>query len=129
MKVISERLQKAEEYLREAEFIYKEKIGNMHVLANLYHSMINSLFALFDVRDTGNLTHADIIERFEREYIQTGKFERGFADAINFAYHITHQCDCDKMKPPEDEEIERLFPAAKGLLEMVLHLRGGTATS
>jgi|Deesub1362A_J573_1020465.scaffolds.fasta_scaffold19416_2 uncharacterized protein (UPF0332 family) len=119
IKTSENRLQKAEEYLREAEFIYGEGIGNMHVLANLYHSMMNSLFALFEVENIGNLTHADIVERFDREYIQTGKFEARFAEAIHFAYHITHQCDCDKMKPPENKEIERLFPVVRDLLQTV----------
>ena len=112
-RTAEDRLLRANEYLREAELIYREKIGNLHVLANLYHAMMNSLFALLDIRDIGNLTHADVIESFEKEYMKAGVFSAEFADALHFTYNITHECDCDHMKQPEDEDIERLFPVVR----------------
>ena len=107
------RLLKANEYLQAAELIYREKVGNLHVLANLYHAMMNSLFALLDIRDIGNLTHADVIGSFEEEYGKTGVFSAEFIEALHFTYNITHECDCDHMKQPGDEDIESLFPVAR----------------
>ncbi|NOZ67701.1 MAG: hypothetical protein GXP46_00295 [Deferribacteres bacterium] len=107
-----DRLRRANEYIQEAELIRREKIGNLHVLANLYHAMMNCLFALLDVRDIGKLTHADVIEEFEKQYMQSGVFSTEFSDALHFTYNITHECDCDHMKHPEDEDIDRLFPVA-----------------
>ncbi len=64
---MTDRLEQARESLEEAELLYRERIGNKVVLAKLYHAMIYCLFALFGVREIGNFTHADIIERFEKD--------------------------------------------------------------
>ncbi len=114
-----DRLRRANEYIQEAELIRREKIGNLHVLANLYHAMMNCLFALLDVKDIGKLTHADVIEEFERRYMQSGVFSTEFSEALHFTYNITHECDCDHMKPPEDEDINRLFPVAARFVSAV----------
>jgi uncharacterized protein (UPF0332 family) len=111
------RLQKANEYLKEAELLYGEKIGNLPVLANLYHAMMNCLFALFEIEAPGGILHADIIERFRSEFVQTGIFVKKYADALDFAFHITHECNCDKMKPLEDRDIDKLFPVAREFLQ------------
>ncbi len=118
-KTAEDRLLRANEYLQEAELIYREKIGNLHVLANLYHAMMNCLFALLDIRNIGKLTHAGVIENFERKYMQAGVFSAEFTDALSFTYKITHECDCDHMKPPEDEDINRLFPVVRDFVQAV----------
>lgn len=116
-KTAQDRLLRADEYLKEAELIHREKIGNLLVLANLYHSMMNVLFALLDIRDIGNLTHAAVIESFEKEHMKAGVFSAEFSDALHFTYNITHECDCDHMKQPGDEDIERLFPVVRDSVE------------
>ena len=116
-KTAQDRLRRAEEYIKEAELIRRENIGNLHVLANLYHAMMNVLFALLDIRDISNLTHAAVIESFETEYGKAGVFSAEFIDALHFAYNITHECDCDHMKHPEDEDIERLLPVVRDSVE------------
>jgi len=108
-RTAEQRLDRAGEYLREAEILDREKIGNLPVLANLYHAMMNSLFALFDLKGPGNILHADIIDRFKSGFIRTGNFDKKFADALDFAFHITHECNCDQMKPPGDEDIQGCF--------------------
>lgn len=51
----------ARESLKEADILYyREKIGNKVVFAKLYHALMYCLFALFDIRNIGSLTHADI---------------------------------------------------------------------
>ncbi len=114
-----DRLRRADEYIHEAELIRREKIGNLHVLANLYHAMMNCLFALLDIRDIGKLTHADVIEKFEKKYMQAGVFSTEFSDALHFTYNITHECDCDHMKTPKDKDINRLFPVAEEFVKKV----------
>lgn len=108
-----ERLIQAGENVKEAELLYGERIGNKIVLAKLYHSMMYCLFALFDVRDIGSLTHANIIERFEKEYIQRGIFGSTLLAVIRHAYDLTHECDCEHMPVPTDEDIELAMQAAK----------------
>lgn len=114
-----ERINQARETLKEAELLYGERIGNKIVLAKLYHSMMYCLFALFDIRDIGSLTHADIIERFEKEYIQKGIFESKLLAIIRHAYDLTHECDCEHMPVPADEDIELTMHAAKEFVNEV----------
>jgi len=107
------RFIQARESMKEAELLYREKIGNKVVLAKLYHAMMYCLFALFDIRDIGKLTHADVIDRFEREYVEKGIIDRGFLDIVRHAYDLTHECDCDHMPVPADEDIETTMRAAE----------------
>lgn len=114
-----ERLIQAKESIEEAELLYKEKVGNKLVIAKLYHSMIYCLFALFRIKDIGHLTHAEIIERFEKEYVQMGIFDARFLNTIRHVYELTHECDCEHMPVPTDAEIRLSMQAAKDLMTQV----------
>ncbi len=117
--VVKRRLAEAEGFLEDAEYLNSEKISNLHTLTKLYHAMIYSLFALFGLRDIEGLTHADLIERFERDYVQKGVFDPIVLEAMRFAYDITHECDCAHMKQPEGRDIERLEPVVRGFVHEV----------
>jgi uncharacterized protein (UPF0332 family) len=120
MTQISEfRLHRAGEYLKEAEILYTEKIGNLLILTNLYHAMMNCLFALFELEEPGSMLHADIIERFKSEFMQAGIFDKRFNVALDFAFHITHECDCDLMKAPAEDEIDKLFPVVREFFHVI----------
>ncbi len=117
--VIHRRLSEAIESLKEAEIINDAGVSNLATLTKLYHAMIYSLMALFEIEDIGSLTHADLIERFEKEYIQKGTFRTDLLDALRFAYNFTHECDCAHMKEPKDKDIDYLMPLAEKLVRMV----------
>ncbi len=106
------RFSEAQHSLAEARIIHDAKVSNLATLTKLYHTMIYALMALFDIEDIGRLTHADLIERFEKEYVQKGLMDAKFLDALRFAYNFTHECDCAHMKEPEDRDIEYLMPLA-----------------
>lgn len=110
---MAERMSQAKESIAEGEILHRERIGNKIVLAKLYHALMYCLFALFDIRDIGSLTHSDVIERFEREYADQGIFDRNLLHIIRRAYDLTHECDCEHMPIPTDEEIKRTMGAAK----------------
>jgi uncharacterized protein (UPF0332 family) len=111
-----ERIDQARESVEEAELLARERMGTKAVIAKLYHAMMNCLFALFGIRDIGRLTHADVIERFEREYVNTGKLGPGVLAVILQAYDLTHECDCDHMPVPTEEEITAAMKAARELI-------------
>jgi uncharacterized protein (UPF0332 family) len=111
-----ERIKQARESMEEALLLSREHMGNKAVLTKLYHAMMNCLFAIFDVRDIGKLTHADLIERFEREYVNPRKIDRTILDVIRRTYDLTHECDCDHMPVPTDGELEAAHNVAEGLI-------------
>jgi len=116
---LAERLTQARESIQEGELLYREKIGNKVVLAKLYHAMMYCIFALFDIRDIWKLTHADVIDRFEREYVDKSIIDRGFLDIIRHAYDLTHECDCDHMPVPSDVDIETAMHAGREFINTV----------
>jgi uncharacterized protein (UPF0332 family) len=111
-----ERLKQARENVEEAKLLYGEKIGAKVVYAKLYHALMYCLFALFDVRIIGNLTHSDVIDRFDREYVRQGAFDEKLLKVIRRAYDLTHECDCNHMPVPTDKEIESALKAAEELI-------------
>ncbi len=112
-KLIKKRLEEAEQHLEDAEFIYRERIGNFQVMTKLYHAMVYSLFALFEIEDIGDLTHADLIARFERELVQNETFTRSFHDALIYAHGFTHECNCIHPRRPEEGDIDRILPIVR----------------
>src|SRR5574341_253970 len=112
----AERLILARENVEEAKLLFRSKIGTKVVFTRLYHALMYSLFALFDIRIIGNVTHADIIDRFEREYVRQGLFGEDLLKVIRRAYDLTHECDCDHMPVPTDEEIATAMKAAGELI-------------
>ena len=115
----AERLTLARESVEEAKLLYREKIGTKVVFTKLYHALLYCLFALFDVRIIGNLTHADIIDWFDREYVRQGIFNEELLRIIRRAYELTHECDCDHMPVPTDRDIESAMHAADGFIRTV----------
>lgn len=114
-----DRLIQAKESIEEAELLYKEKVGNKLVIARVYHSMIYCLFALFNIKEIGDLTHADVIDRFEKEYIKPGLFDASILKVLRHVYELTHECDCEHMPVPTDAEIGLSMQAAKDLMTQV----------
>ncbi len=110
---VSERISQARESMDDAMLFSRERLGNKAVMTKLYHAMMGSVFALFDIQDMGRLTHADLIIRFEREYVNTGKIDRSVLDVLHRAYDLTHECDCDHMPVPSDDEVRAVMEAAK----------------
>jgi uncharacterized protein (UPF0332 family) len=111
-----ERLQQARENIDEALLLMHEHMGNKAVLTKFYHAMMSCLFALFNIRDIGKLTHADIIDRFEQEYVHTGKMDETILAALHRTYNLTHECDCDHMPVPTEGEIASAMKAVQGLI-------------
>jgi uncharacterized protein (UPF0332 family) len=116
----SERIREAYSSMEDARLFERERMGNKAVLTKYYHAMMNCLFALFNIREIGRLTHVEIINRFEREYIWTEKIHGAILGVLRRAYDLTHECDCDHMPVPTDEEIK----AARHAAEELAHAAG-----
>ncbi len=124
-EVRQKRFRQAEESLEEAKVVREARVSNLAVLTKLYHAMIYSLMALYEIEEIGGLTHADLIERFKKEYVERGLVDSRYLEALMKGYEYTHECDCIHMKEPEDTEIENLLPLTEGLLKKTRDLTGG----
>lgn len=117
--VAKSRLIEAQQFLDDAEILYREKIGNLHTLTKLYHAMIYSLFALHHIEELGNLTHSEIIDNFRKDFVDPGTFSGTYVDALSLAHYATHACDCLAPKQPDDNDIDRIIPLARDLVKFV----------
>ncbi len=120
--VLDRRMDQALQSLEEARLFREERLGNLATLTKLYHAMIYGLLGLFGIDDIGTLTHRDLIDRFQREYVERGLFGQHYLDALNLAYDYSHECDCAHMKEPKDQDIDFLMPIAENF---VAQLRQG----
>jgi uncharacterized protein (UPF0332 family) len=111
-----ERIGLARESREEAGLLSRERLGSKAVLAKLYHAMMQSIFALFGIRDMGRRTHADVIEQFEQEYVATDRVDKSVLGALRRTYDLTHECDCDHMPVPTDDDIGAAERAADALI-------------
>ena len=114
-----ERIIRARESMEDALLFAREHMGNKAVLTKFYHAMMECLFDLFDIKDIGKLTHADIIERFEQEYVKMGKIDAAILDVLRRTYDLTPECDCDHMPIPTDQEIAAARYATEDLIKAV----------
>ncbi len=118
------RLKEAQESLREAKLIRESGVSNLATLTKLYHAMIYTLMAMFEIEDIGRLTHADLIERFDKEYVQKGLMSKDYLDALIRAYNFTHECDCAHMKEPETADIDCIMPIAEEFVKKLSEMAG-----
>jgi len=122
--IIQKRLKEAYENLSEAKIVKEAKISNLAVLTKLYHAMIYAIMALFEIEDIGTLTHEELIERLNKEYVSKGLLKYEFLEALKFAYEYTHECDCAEMKEPQTSDIEYLQPLAEEFVNAVSKILG-----
>ena len=119
--LLADRLMQAQESVEEARILRRERMGNKNVLAKLYHALMYCLFALLEIRNIGSLTHADIIDRFEKEFVRKGAFDDELLNAVRRAYDLTHECDCDHMPVPSDEDINLTLLAVDEFIRSTEH--------
>ncbi len=120
---VVERLSRARESVAEGNLLMREGMGGKLVLAKFYHAMMQSLFALFGIRDIGRRTHAEIIDRFEQDHI-SGQLGPSVHAALRRTYDLTHECDCDHMPVPTSEDIAAAERAANALIGRAAMLLG-----
>ncbi len=123
--IASLRVRQAQQSLEEARILVREGIGSKAVLAQLYHGMMNCLLALLGITDIGRLTHAEVIERFEREFGASAPDGESVVAALRRAYDLTHECDCSCMPVPTDREIDEISRAAAGLVAWTGNILAG----
>ncbi len=119
----SDRIWSARESIEDALQLSGEHMGNKVIMTKLYHAMIDALIVLLDVHEIGRLTHADLIEQFEREYVVAGRIDKVVIDAVRRAYGFTHECDCNHMPVPTDEEIAASQRVAEYLFQRAVAMQ------
>jgi uncharacterized protein (UPF0332 family) len=114
---IQKRLSHARDSLKDAKSLFIEGAGLNFVMNNLYYAFLYPVLGLLQARKMPTPMQSTAISLFEREYIQTGIFERRFLVAFRRAFDLRPACECQKKIV--DADIEELLPIAQDFLDAI----------
>jgi uncharacterized protein (UPF0332 family) len=114
---IQKRLSQARDFFKDAKALFIEGAGPNFVMNNLYYAFLYPVLGLLQARQIPVPMQSMAISLFEREYIQTGIFERRFLVAFRKAFDLRPACECQKKIAGAD--IEELLPIAHDFLDTV----------
>ncbi len=114
---VQKRLSHARESLKDANDLFREGAELRFVMNNLYYAFLYPALGLLQARQLPAPMQSTAISLFDREYVQTGIFERRFLDAFRKAFDLRPACECQKKI--EKADIEELLPVAQDFLDAV----------
>ncbi len=112
----TERFQQARESLDEALLFAREGMGPRAVMTKLYHAMLFSLVGFLGIAALGDLTHEDVVTQFRNTFLGSSPDDARVAAALQRAYDLTHECECDCMPIPTEADLAEVQWAAERLL-------------
>jgi uncharacterized protein (UPF0332 family) len=114
---VQKRLDHARDSLKDAKALFREGAELNFVMNSLYYTFLYPVLGLIQARQLPAPMQSTAISLFDREYVQTGIFERRFLDALRKAFDLRPACDCQKNIVHAD--IEELMPIAQDFLDAV----------
>lgn len=122
--LMQSRLAQAGESLQEARALLDEGMDRGFIMNNLYYAFFYPVLAVLNEGRVPTSMQSVTIALFDKEFIQTGVFEKRFGDALRRAFDLRPKCS----GPPSEvsrEEAERLAALAEEFAACVeVYLRG-----
>jgi uncharacterized protein (UPF0332 family) len=116
---IHDKLKHARNFLKEAEALLSEGADLSFVINSLYYAMLYPVLALLGARKITTYSQSASISTFDREFIESGLFDKRFSEALHRAYELRPACACEGQKVITREDTERLLPQALDFLDTV----------
>jgi uncharacterized protein (UPF0332 family) len=116
---IQDRRKQAKDALKEAEALFDEGAELCFVINSLYYAMLYLVLALLGTRKIRTYSQSASIAQFDKEFIETGAFDKRFSEALHRAFELRPACACEGQKVITREDIERLLPRARDFLDIV----------
>ena len=116
---IHNRLKQARNFLTEAEALLSEGAELSFVINSLYYAMLYPVLALLGAWKITTYSQSTSISTFDREFVESGLFDKRFSDALHRAFELRPACACEGQKMITREDIERLLPQARDFLDTV----------
>ena len=113
------KLAQARDAYNEAQGLFADGADLGYVINSLYYSFYYPVLALFRVRDIPAAMQSVSIALFEREFIETGLFEKRYYDALRRAFDLKPKCSSVELKMITRAEIEMLLSEARDFLDLV----------
>lgn len=113
------KLAQARDAYEEAQSLFADGGDLGYVLNSLYYAFYYPVLALLHSRDIPAAMQSVSIALFEREFIETGLFEKHFYDALHRAFDLKPKCSSGELKMITRAEIEVLLAEAREFLDTV----------
>ncbi len=113
------RLKQARESLEEAKVLLEQDAAVNFVVNSLYYAFLYAVWGLLESRGISATAHGTTISLFEQEFVQTGKIEKRFHDALRQACDLRPVCECEGNRKATSEDVEQLLPIVQEFLDTV----------
>lgn len=111
-----ERLDKAEERIKAAEYLLKEGFYQDSI-SRSYYGMYHAAKALLEQEDITAKTHSGLIRMIGKEFVKTGKIEESLGKAFSMAEEDRETADYNIEIDFDREEAKERLEDAKRFLE------------
>ena len=116
---IHDRLRQARNFLDEAEALLSEGAELSFVINSLYYAMLYSVLALLGARKITTYSQSTAVSTFDREFIESGHFDKRFSEALQRAFGLRPSCACKEQKAITREDVEWLLLQARDFPDAV----------
>jgi uncharacterized protein (UPF0332 family) len=113
------KLVQARDAYEEAQGLLADGADLGYVLNSLYYAFYYPVLALLHSRNIPAAMQSVSIALFEREFVETGLFEKHFYDALRRAFDLKPKCSPGELKMITRAEIEVLLAEAREFLDTV----------
>jgi len=112
LAMIQYRLGQADDSIKEAEVLLKERMSLRSVMNRLYYAMFYAVLALLQEKQLGTSKHYGAISLFDREFIKSGVFVQDMSKTLHRAFELRQKGDYMEQPDVTKEDIDEIFPKA-----------------
>jgi uncharacterized protein (UPF0332 family) len=113
------KLAQARDAYDEAQGLFADGADLGFVINSLYYAFYYPVLALLHARDIPAAMQSVSIAIFEREFVDTGLFEKHFSNALRRAFDLKPKCSSGALNMIRRTEIETLLAEAREFLNTV----------
>lgn len=113
------KLAQARDAYEEAQGLLADDADLGYVMNSLYYAFYYPVLALLRARDIPAAMQSVSIALFEKEFVETGLFEKRFSRSLRRAFDLKPKCSSDELKMITRDEIEVLLAEALEFLDTV----------
>lgn len=112
--LISYRLERARETLRDAELLFDQ--GGMN---RAYYAMFYVVLALLIMVGVGTSKHSGVIALFDEHFVRPGKFPKEMSKVLHRAFDLRQIGDYRELLTLDEAQAEEILDAAKVFVHAV----------
>jgi uncharacterized protein (UPF0332 family) len=111
--LIKYRIERADNSIKEAEFLLNGNMSLESVMNRLYYAMFYAVLGLLEERGLGTSKHSHAISLFDKEFVKAGIFNKELSETFHKAFDLRQKGDYEKSSLITKDNIDEILPKAK----------------